>query len=198
MPVEIFCCYARKDRQFLDELKTHLIPFQWQGQITLWADTNINAGVEWEEEIKKHLDRAKIILLLVSPDFIASEYCYSEMKRAMELHETGEATVIPVILRLVDWKESPFGKLQALPTNGKPVTGWTDKDTAYYDIAQGIRKVVEKKNGNTLGKQVLLRKGLNSPMVSDRIIWFGLLLLAIILLLTLINTLVFMFLLFHH
>ncbi len=75
MPIEIFCCYARKDQQLLNELKTHLIPLQRQGHITIWADTDIGAGVEWESEINKHLDTAQIILLLVSPGFIASEYC---------------------------------------------------------------------------------------------------------------------------
>ena len=51
--IEIFCCYARKDQPLLQSLKTHLMPLQWQGLITIWSDTDINAGVEWEEEIKK-------------------------------------------------------------------------------------------------------------------------------------------------
>src|SRR5205807_9146396 len=89
---------------------------------------------------------AHIILLLVSPDFIASEYCYSiEMKRAIERHEKGEARVIPVILRPVDnWKSTPFGKLSPLPSNGTPVTLWQDHDEVLLTIAQGIRKVVEE------------------------------------------------------
>src|SRR5713101_1817547 len=97
-PVEIFCCYARKDQPLLNELKAHLMPLQRQGLVTIWADTDIDAGTEWEREIEKHLKTAQIILLLVSPDFIASEYCYSkEMLRAMERHEAGEAHVVPII-----------------------------------------------------------------------------------------------------
>src|SRR5712692_8588299 len=98
--INIFCCYAREDQPLLEKLKTHLMPLQWAGLITIWSDTNINAGAQWEEEINKHLDTAHIILLLISSDFMASEYCYSkEMTRAMERHERGEAHVVPVILR---------------------------------------------------------------------------------------------------
>lgn len=145
MPVGIFFCYARKDQPLLNELKAHLISLQRQGHITIWADTDIGAGTEWEKEIEKHLDTANIILLLVSSDFMASDYCYSiEMQRALERHERGEARVIPIILRPVHWQESPFGKLQALPTDVKPVTRWLDRDDAFYDITQGIRVAVDK------------------------------------------------------
>ncbi len=105
--VEVFCCYARKDQSLLLELKTHLTPLQREGLITLWADIDINAGMEWEKEIQRHLNTAQIILLLISPDFIASEYCYSvEMQRAVERHECGEARVIPIILQRSE-RESP-------------------------------------------------------------------------------------------
>src|SRR6266567_1423815 len=142
-PVEIFCCYARKDLSFLQDLIEHLASLQRQQRIKIWADIDIGAGTEWEKEIEKHLNTAQIILLLVSPKFIASDYCYGiEMKRAIERHERGEARVIPIILRPVDWQETPFGKLQALPPNAKPVTSWPDQDEAFFDVAQGIKKVV--------------------------------------------------------
>src|SRR2546421_1670343 len=122
--VEIFCCYAHKDKQLLEELKSHLRPLQRQGLISIWNDSDISPGSNWEEAIHSHLTTAHIILLLVSPDFMASEYCYStEMKQAMERHERGEAKVIPIILRPVNW-QGILGKLQALPTDGKPVTNW--------------------------------------------------------------------------
>ena len=146
--VEVFCCYARKDQSLLLELKTHLTPLQREGLITLWADVDINAGAEWEEEIHHHLNSAQIILLLISPDFIASEYCYSiEMQRAIERHERGEAQVIPVILRPVSWQRMPFGKFQALPTNAVPVTSgkWHSQDDAFYEVAEGIRGAVAER-----------------------------------------------------
>lgn len=145
MPITIFFCYAREDEALLNKLKSHLRPLQRQGLIDVWYDRDISAGTEWEQEIKQHLNSAQIVLLLVSPDFMNSDYCYSiEMKRALERHTRSEAKVIPVILRPVDWHEGPIGGLQALPTDGKPVKGpdWYDLDTALYDVTKGIRKVV--------------------------------------------------------
>ncbi len=145
MSVEIFCCYARKDQQLLDELKTHLKPLQRQGLIRIWNDTDISPGANWEVEIHKYLDAAQVILLLMSPDFINSEYCYSiEMDRAMKLYEQGKAYVIPVILRPTDWEYTPFSKLQVLPKEGKPLTTWNNRDEAFLNVAKGIRKVIEE------------------------------------------------------
>ena len=114
-----------------------------QGIIDAWHDRRITGGREWAEEIDRHLDSARIILLLASPDFIASDYCYEkEMTRALERHDAGAARVIPVILRHVDWAGAPFGCLQALPRDAKPVKAWGDE--AFFDIARGIRKVAEE------------------------------------------------------
>ena len=143
----VFYSYSHKDEDLRDELGKHLTPLRREGAIVDWHDRKIGAGKEWEGEIEEHLNTAHIILLLVSSDFIASDYCYDvEMQRAMERHEAGEARVIPVILRPTDWKAVPFGKLLALPTDGKPVTEWDNQDAAFTDIAKGIRKVVEELN----------------------------------------------------
>ena len=105
----------------------------------------IGAGEEWKNEIDGNLERAEIILLLVSADFIASDYCYDvELKRAMERHEAAEAVVVPVILRDALWTKAPFGKLQALPKDGKPVTTWSDRDSAWKNVAEGIEKAAAK------------------------------------------------------
>jgi hypothetical protein len=129
-----------------------LKPLQRGHLIDFWDDRDITAGSEWEREISEHLNTAQIILLLISPDFLASDYCYgTEMQRAMERHESGEAHVIPIILRPVFWQTSPFGKLQALPINAKPVVSptWNNWDEAFFDIAEGIRKVVEQRDFST-------------------------------------------------
>lgn len=143
--IEIFCCYAREDKGHLNKLKKHLMPLEWQDIITVWSDTDIDAGEEWEEAIKKHLNTSHIILLLISSDFLASSYCYGEeMKRAMERHENGEARVIPIILRSIPFLNNlPFGKLQMVPTNAKPVTQWIDTDDALTDISEHIGKIVK-------------------------------------------------------
>jgi len=143
-PIEVFYSYSHKDEELRDELEKHLSILRRQGVITGWHDRKISAGGEWAGEIDQHLNTAKVILLLISADFLASDYCYDvEMTRAMERHDNGDAQVIPVILRKVDWQGSPFGKLQALPTDAKPVTSWSNRDEAFANIAEGIRKAIE-------------------------------------------------------
>src|SRR5438552_896300 len=143
--LQIFCCYARSDKLYLEELKKHLTPLERQGLIAMKADIDIDPGMEWEREINHHLGKAHIILLLVSSDFIASDYCYkNEMKQAMERHEQGEARVIPILLRPVIWRETPLGKLQVLPKNARTVTEWRDRDKAWFSIAQEIEQVAKQ------------------------------------------------------
>ncbi len=143
MPITIFFCYAHEDEVLLNQLKSHLKPLQRQGLIDLWHDRDISAGSEWEKEIDKHLNTAQIILLLVSPDFMASDYCYSrELRQALERHKRKEACVIPVILRSVYW-QGILGNLQALPTDAKPIvsSSWHNIDDAFFNVTEGIRKV---------------------------------------------------------
>jgi tetratricopeptide (TPR) repeat protein len=145
--IEIFLCYAHEDEELRKGLEKQLRALKRQGLINTWHDRNISAGAEWEREIDKHLNTARIILLLVSPDFMDSDYCYGiEMRRAIERHEQGEACVIPVILRPVYWRGAPFGKLQALPKDAKPVTNryWHNLDEAFFDIAEGILKAAKE------------------------------------------------------
>ncbi len=151
---EIFYAYAREDEDLRDELEKHLRMLEREGVITSWHDRKIGAGKEWEGEIDTHLNTARVILLLISSDFVDSDYCWDvEVKRAMERHEAGEARVIPVILRPVDWKGALFGKLQVLPTDAKPVTSWANQDEAFLDVARGIRAAVtELQAGNNDSK----------------------------------------------
>ncbi len=145
MPVRLFISYSHKDERFRNELETHLKLLQRQGLIEIWHDRKIEAGDEWKRKIDENLERAEIILLLISADFIASDYCYAiEMTRALERHENGEARVIPVIVRDCNWHSAPFGKLQALPKDGKAVKKWPDKDSAWRNVAEGIQIVVEE------------------------------------------------------
>lgn len=144
--IEIFFCYAHEDENLRQGLGKQLRALKRQGLIDTWHDRNISAGTEWEREIDKHLNTAQVILLLISPDFMDSDYCYSkEMKRAIERHEQKDATVIPVILRPVYWQGAPFGRLQALPTDAIPVTDpiWHNMDRALFNVSEGVREVVE-------------------------------------------------------
>lgn len=144
-PLEVFLSYAHKDEKFRAELSSHLASLKREGVIKDWHDRQISAGEEWADEIDVHINSARIILLLVSADFLASDYSYAiEMKRALERHEANQACVIPIILRPCDWTKAPFGKLQALPKNAKPVSKWGNRDEAFLSIVEGIRKVAER------------------------------------------------------
>jgi hypothetical protein len=136
----LFYSYSHRDEGLRKRLETHLSLLEDQGVISGWHDRCIEAGTEWDGAISENLDRAGIILLLVSADFLASKYCRDvEVARAMERHEAGTARVIPVILRPAEWHSASFGKLQALPRDVRPVTTWTDRNEAFVDIARDIR-----------------------------------------------------------
>jgi len=145
--IEIFFSYSHKDEELRNELDEHLSTLKQLKLITAWHDKEIVAGINWAHEIDKRMSKACIILLLVSPSFIASKYCYSvEMKKAMERHEAGEARVIPILIRPVDWEDAPFDKLQMLPKGAKAVTKWLNRDEAFEDIAKSIRIAVNELN----------------------------------------------------
>ena len=151
---KVFYSYSHQDERLRDELGNHLAPLHRQGLIAEWHSRKIGPGTEWEGQIDTHLNEADIILLLISSDFIASDYCYGvELNRAMERHEAEEAYVIPIILRPVDWERAPFATLQALPRDAEPVTSWENQDEAFRDISQGIRKKVEELRNSSTGEQ---------------------------------------------
>src|SRR5947209_4785891 len=135
--IKLFYCYAPEDKPLRDQLEKHLANMRWQGLITTWHDQDISAGKEWEREVNNQLETANIILLLISSDFMFSEYCYDVlMKLALKRHRDRKARVIPIILRSVDWQDAPFSNLQMLPTNATPVKSWVDPDDAFLDIVK--------------------------------------------------------------
>lgn len=143
-PIKIFYCYACEDNALQKQLTNHLAPLRRLRNITGWFGHDIRAGAVGERESKEQLESADIILLLISADFMASDYCYMvEMTRALERHKAGTACVIPIILRPVKWEDTPLGDLSPLPTNRVPVTLWSNPDAAWLDIVQGINKVVK-------------------------------------------------------
>ena len=146
--IEVFYSYAHQDELLRNRLETHLTALKRQGLITSWCDREITGGDDWKREIDTHLHTAQIILLLISADFLASDYCYcEEMKRALERHEAREARVIPILLGHAFLEKAPFSKLQALPTNGKPIGDWPGRqgrDKAFLEVAIAIREVIKK------------------------------------------------------
>jgi O-acetyl-ADP-ribose deacetylase (regulator of RNase III) len=142
--VYVFTSYAHEDQDLLEQLKKQLSPLKRLGVIQEWYDREIKAGTEWRGQIDANLDSAQLVLLLISPDFMDSDYCYDvEAKRALQRHESGDARVIPIILRPVMWSNTPFSKLQALPLEGKPVTTWENRDSAFLNVVEGIQDAIQ-------------------------------------------------------
>jgi internalin A len=143
--VTLFISYSHKDETFRAELDAHLKLFQRIGLIEKWDDRLVNPAEEWKAEIDKNLERADIILFLVSADFLNSDFCWKEeMSRALERHESGKARVIPVIIRDTAWQKAKFAKLQVLPKDAKPITQWSDRDAAWRNVAEAIEKVAQE------------------------------------------------------
>src|SRR5690348_2307570 len=142
--IKLFYCYAREDKLLRDELEKHLSWLKRQYKLNNWHDREILPGEEWEQAIDAHLNSAHLVLLLISPDFMASDYCYSkEMQRALERHQAGTCRVIPILLRPTHWQGAPFSTLQLLPIDAKPITSWQDRDEAFKDVVLEISRTIE-------------------------------------------------------
>ncbi len=139
----LFISYSHRDERYREQLVKHLSSLIWQGAITDWYDRKIAPGKEWRDEIDQNLDTADCVLLLVSPDFLASEYCYGiEMQRALKKHREGRVLVIPVIVRSADWRHTPLEGLEALPKDAKPIVEWAHRDRAWLNVTEGIRRAL--------------------------------------------------------
>lgn len=142
-----FISYAHKDEALKDELLVHLAPLVRDTDSRVWDDRKILPGDEFDQEISREMEQAEIILLLISPDFLASRYCYDiEVQRAIEKHVEQTARVIPIILRPCDWTNCPLAALLAAPRDGKPITKWSNLDEAFLDVITQIRSVVSRKS----------------------------------------------------
>jgi PatG Domain/TIR domain len=141
--VELFISYSHRDESFKTNLTKHLATLVREESISIWHDREIRTGDKWRGEIDCHLASADIIIFLLSPDFIASSYCFDvEARHALEMHSRGQARLVPVIIRPCEWKRTKFAELQTLPKDGRPVVEWKIRDRAYLEIAKGIREVI--------------------------------------------------------
>jgi hypothetical protein len=141
---QIFCSYSHKDEKYRGELEKHLALLSRHGAVEVWHDRLIRPGQDWAREIDENLDHANLVLMLISADFLASQYCYGiEMERALRRARSGATHVVPILVRKCDLEGAPFSDLQWLPTGGKPVKNWGDRDSAWADVAAGVRKVVQ-------------------------------------------------------
>jgi hypothetical protein len=143
--LEVFIASSHKDIPFVHEIVTHLQLLEKLDLISIVTDSKFQPGSDWELQIKKHFIQADILLLLISSDFLASssfKNIEDELQQALMRQQAGDIRIIPIIIRPVSWRGTLLDKLQALPTGGKPITSWSNREAAYFDIVQGIRKVV--------------------------------------------------------
>jgi tetratricopeptide (TPR) repeat protein len=161
--IEIFCSYAHEDKKLAEKILAHM----GKGNDITWYDNMIVPGTVWSEEIEFHLNKAKIILFLVSVDFISSDYCCEiEVPRAMERQARGEVYVIPILLRPVFREKTPYYSLQWLPTDVQPVTNWTKEEEAFVDIVAGIWRVIDALSHSSRGDDLFQQRKFGDALIA--------------------------------
>jgi len=140
--MNIFVSYTHVDERYLERLHKHFAMLKREGDFFAWTDHDILAGVQIDNRIRKELKSSNVFLALISPDYLASNYCYEEeFKHALALFKEGQMRIIPVIVEPCDWHSSPFSEFKALPNDGKPVSEWTNSNNAFLDVVKGLRAV---------------------------------------------------------
>lgn len=144
-PIEVFVCYAHEDEAHRVALAKHLSALEDEGLIKLWHDRRVLSGREWPGEIDAAMARARVVLLLVSADFLASEFIRRvELPQALKRHASGAACVVPIVLRSCDWEPTALGRLQALPADGAPVVESAHPDQRFNAVTKGLRDLVRR------------------------------------------------------
>ncbi|MCK8491782.1 toll/interleukin-1 receptor domain-containing protein [Spirosoma sp. RP8] len=157
-----FISYSHQDNQMLDMLHKHLAQLRRDKTIATWTDRLILAGGNLDNDISTSLENSQLFIALLSPDYIASNYCYEkEFQRALQMLSEGKIIIVPIILEPCDWQSTPFGKFKALPNDGKAVSTWENKNNAFLDITQNLRKLV---SGN--GSPAVVQTGEKLPASS--------------------------------
>ena len=162
--IAAYLYYASADHIYVYELKKHLAFLEKQGLLTIWQDGDIAPGADFREERLSRLSNADVILIFVSPDFLGSDSCFgTEMQRIMQRHASGNACVIPILLRPVHWQGAPFSHIQPLPKNGVPVSSerWSHLDKALFAVTWEIVTVLQK----LLGDQFELKQHAEDPVL---------------------------------
>ncbi len=145
MAVKAFVSYSHADELALERLIKHLAMLKQDGQIEEWVDQRILAGGVIDDDISLSLDSSGLFLALISPDFLASNYCFDkEMKRALKLNDQGKLRIVPIIVQPCDWKASPLRKFKAIPKDGKPVAEWTNENNAWLSVIDELRRIIER------------------------------------------------------
>lgn len=143
MALTAFISYSHADERYLDRLHKHMSMLQRDGDIETWTDHRIVPGAKLNDSVMTALKTSDLFIALVSPDYLASNYCYEkEFQEALRRAEAGELHIVAVIVEPCDWLSSPFSQFMALPKEGKPISEWTNANVAYLDVVAGLRKLL--------------------------------------------------------
>jgi hypothetical protein len=166
--LRVFYSYAHRDEPLRAALQAHLSPLRRERILMDWWDRQIRPGAAWDTEIAAQLTSSHIVIVLLSAYFIASDYAYGkELATALEMHREGRLTVVPVIARPCHWRDLPIGQLQALPANGRAVTRWRDRDSAYVSVVEGIERIAQDQ---LAARHTLMEDWLTSRLLRRRVI----------------------------
>ena len=142
--MKAFISYSHFDENYLNHLHKHLAQLEREGSINSWTDNEINAGSSIDDEVSDALLNSAMFLALLSPDYIGSKYCYEkEFSKALEMQEREEIIIVPIIVESCDWLNTPFKKFKALPKDGRPISEWSNTNTAFLNIIQNLRTLVK-------------------------------------------------------
>lgn len=146
--VPIFCAAAPQDYTWLAQWEKHLWPLQAAGRITIWSEAYILSGQERDVEVERYLSRAKLVVFLLSADFFADHKCFKVLTQALGYARLGNTRIIPLLLRPTIWDETALGGLAYLPTNGRAVVSWSNRDDAFKNCVHGLKRVLAELQSN--------------------------------------------------
>ncbi len=142
--MEAFISYSHRDEQYLERLKVHLTQAKRDGLISDWTDQEITTGSNLDNSIANVLLSSQLFIAIVSPDYIASNYCYEkEFSSALKMQEEGRLIIVPIIVEPCDWQNTPFGKLKAIPKDGKPISEYTNMNVAFLNVVDELRRLIK-------------------------------------------------------
>jgi hypothetical protein len=140
---EIFISYSRADRPWLTKIKTHLAPLVRKGHISTWADSDIDAGDKWREELERVLSRAKLAILLVTPSYLASDFIAEhELPPLLERAEKEGLKILWIAVSSSSYEETPISSYQAVNDPARPLDGLTqaNRNKELVEISRRIKK----------------------------------------------------------
>lgn len=150
-PLKVFISYSHKDSEYKEQLGQVLKPLTAMGLIEPWVDGQIAAGDNIDRAISAKLAVADIVILLVSWDFLGSQYCFDvELDAAMKRQAREECIIVPLVIRSCDWTHTVFGRLNSLPAGNKAISTWSNVDEAWTAVSTGLRTLIDRATASSV------------------------------------------------